>query len=138
MDTKLDFNECLKKKIVKPTSKDINKINSLRETAKENIKASDLLDNNLYYSKITLLYDALRKYLECLAIENGYKIYNHECYTPFLKEILKMSSFADSFDKLRILRNGINYYGKQISLQESKEIIKQLKQSIKVLSSKEH
>jgi len=76
------------------------------------------------------LYDALREYLEALAIKNGYKIYNHECYTSFLKEVLNKSSDADEFDNLRKIRNSINYYGRKINNEEAQHILKKLKQLI--------
>ncbi len=71
---------------------------------------------------MTLLYDALRELLEAVALENGYKIYNHECYTAFLKEIINESYLGDEFDKFRVLRNGINYYGRKINQEEGIEI----------------
>ena len=77
--------------------------------------------------KISLLYDALREYLECAALEKGYKIYNHECYTAFLREIMEMSREADIFDELRKARNAINYYGREVDKEEGEEIIKRLK-----------
>ena len=74
-----------------------------------------------------MLYDALREYLEALSIMNGYKMYNHECYSAFLKEILNKQTEAETFDKVRKIRNSINYYGKKVDAQESKEVIKIIK-----------
>lgn len=102
-------------------------IKSAREIADVKIKSADALPNSLYYGKISLLYDALREYLECIALENGYKIYNHECYTAFLKEIMDLSQEADVFDKLRKIRNGINYYGKKIDEGEAHQTINDLR-----------
>tara|TARA_Y100000034_G_C6612221_1_gene266634 strand:+ start:57 stop:305 length:249 start_codon:yes stop_codon:yes gene_type:complete len=65
----------------------------------------------------------LRELLEALTIKNKYKIYNPECYTSFLKEILKESEKAEEFDELRKIRNNINYYGKEISIIEGKQVI---------------
>ena len=123
----MDWNECVKKRIVKGVRKDDNLIKSSREIAAIKIESADALPDHLYIGKIVLLYDALREYLESTAIENGYKIYNHECYTSFIKEILGLSREGDIFDELRKIRNGINYYGKAISKDESEEIIQNLK-----------
>ncbi|MEK6818569.1 MAG: hypothetical protein AABY10_01405, partial [Nanoarchaeota archaeon] len=79
-------------------------------------------------SKISLLYDSLRELLEALAISKGYKIYNHECYTCFLKEIVNESAKGDEFDELRKVRNGINYYAKDISVEEAKHILKRIEE----------
>ena len=123
----MDWKECIKKRIAKDVKKDINMIGSAREIADVKIKSADALPNSLYYGKITLLYDALREYLECIALENGYKIYNHECYTAFLREIMHLLREADIFDKLRKIMNGINYYGKKISENEAAEIVNDLR-----------
>jgi len=111
---------------VKDVKKDFGKINSVKEIAESKIKAANALADEHYYGKLTLFYDALRELLECVALVKGYKIYNHECYTAFLKEILNESSLGDEFDKFRILRNGINYYGRRITHEEGIGIIRQM------------
>ena len=127
----MDWKECLKNKTAKEVKIDKNLIISTRKIASSKIESADSLKEHLFIGKISLLYDALREYLECISIENGYKIYNHECYTAFLKEILKMSREADSFDKLRKIRNGINYYGRLVNKEEANQIISDLKTLIK-------
>ena len=64
--------------------------------------------------------------MEALAIKKGFKIYNHDCFSAFLDEICKNKSFSAEFDKFRRLRNQINYYGKDISVEEAKIIIKEI------------
>ena len=94
------------------------------------------LNKKTAISKISLAYDSLRELLEALSLKKGYKIYNHECYTTFLKEILNENSKAEEFDNLRKIRNAINYYGKDVSIQNTKNIlnrIKKLKKQIKNL-----
>ncbi|MBI5392688.1 hypothetical protein HZA96_02355 [Candidatus Woesearchaeota archaeon] len=119
----MDWKECINKRIVKDVKEDKNLILSTREIAEMKIQSAEALADKYYIGKITLLYDALRESLEALALEKGYKIYNHECYTSFLKEVLHLSYEADLFDKLRKIRNGINYYGKKASESEAKQII---------------
>ncbi len=127
----IDWEECVKKRIVKDVSEDKNRIKSIRDIAQAKIISADYLPEDHSISKITLLYDALRELLEALALEKGYKIYNHECYTAFLKEIINSSEKGDEFDKLRKIRNGINYYGKTVSILEAKSIIANIKKLIK-------
>jgi hypothetical protein len=126
----MDWKECITKKIVKDVSEDKNIIQSLREIAKIKIYSANILPESLFISKISLLYDALREILESLALKKGYKIYNHECYTAFIKEILNYSTEAENFDKLRKIRNSINYYGKDVSEEDALQIIQDLKRSI--------
>lgn len=126
----MDWQECLNKRIIKNVKEDYNKIKSIIEISEEKRKTAESLSDEHYYGKFSLLYDALRELLECLALKEGYKIYNHECYTSFLKEIVKESKLGDSFDKLRVIRNRINYEGKQITKEEAKIIIIQTIEAI--------
>jgi uncharacterized protein (UPF0332 family) len=131
----MDWRECIQQRIVKNVKKDKNLITSTREIAEIKIQSADVLPEIYFIAKISLLYDALREYLESIALDKGYKIYNHECYTAFLKEILNLSNEADQFDKLRKIRNGINYYGRKVSKEEARQIISDLHSLIDRLKS---
>ena len=125
----MDWTDCIKKKIVKEIKIDLDLIESLIKTSNNKIQSEEklIIDDSTSSSKISLAYDSLRELLEALAINKGYKIYNHECYTHFLKEILNESAKGDEFDELRRIRNSINYYGKDISIQESKKVLERIK-----------
>ena len=103
----MDWEECIKRKIVKSVSIDSDLIDSLIKTSSNKSSSEEKLglDFTTAESKISLAYDSLRELLEALAIKNRFKIYNHECYTYFLKEILKKSAIADEFDELRKIRD---------------------------------
>lgn len=126
----MDWEECIKNNIIKEVNVDSNKINSIKKIAQEKIKSANFLPDSHMISKITLFYDALREILEAKALENEFKIYNHECYKSFIKEVLKKEKEAKLFDEMRKIRNGINYYGKQVDKEESIYIIKNLKKLI--------
>ncbi|MEM4397560.1 MAG: hypothetical protein QW757_02965 [Candidatus Woesearchaeota archaeon] len=128
----MDWQYCLKKRIAKEIKEDKNLIISLLNISETKIKSVEALSEEFFVSKISLLYDALREILEAIAIKKGYKIYNHECYTSFIKEILNLSREADIFDNLRKIRNSINYYGKEIEKYEAEELIKSLKEQINI------
>lgn len=96
----------------------------------EKYNGAAILPYEYYYASITLLYDTLRIFLECLALQKGYKIYNHECYVSFLREIIGDSVIAEEFDKQRMIRNGINYYGREMTPDEGKAVIDELKSLI--------
>ncbi|MFH0906220.1 MAG: hypothetical protein V1824_02700 [archaeon] len=125
----MDFKECLKKRIAKEVKEDKELINSLLKTSKNKLESEQKLklDEITASSKISLIYDSLREILEALAIKSGYKIYNHECYVYFLKEILNESFKADEFDELRKIRNNINYYAQDISIGEAKDVLERIK-----------
>ena len=128
----MDWKECIKTKTAKDVRADSGLIESTKEIAEIKIKSANALPKELYIGKITLLYDALREYLESTALIKGYKIYNHECYSAFLKEILNMPTEADIFDKLRKIRNSINYYGRKVNEDEAEEIMRDLTGLIKI------
>ena len=125
----MDFDECLKKKIAKEVKADEGLIASLIKTSKNKLYSEEKLELSemTLSSKISLLYDSLRELLEALAIKNGYKIYNHECYTYFLKEIMNESVKGDEFDELRKIRNAVNYYAKDIDVREGKTVLERMK-----------
>jgi hypothetical protein len=129
----MDWKECLNKRIVKEVSKDKNLILSLKETAELKIKSANSLSREFSIVKVTVLYDSLREYLEALSIQTGYKIYNHECYTVFLKEVMKKPEEAKHFDKIRRIRNDINYYGRKLSEEESEVVIREIENLIEIV-----
>lgn len=125
----MDWEECYKKRIVKEVKEDKELISSLKNSSENKMKSSDELTmkETTSASKFSLAYDSLRELLEALAIKKGYKIYSHECFTAFLKEILDEKQKGDRFDEIRRIRNEINYYGKDITTGESKEMINKVK-----------
>ncbi len=127
----MDLYDCKKKGFVKEIKKDTNKKKSFLKIAFQKEKSALLLPEEYGESKITLMYDALRILLEAIAIEKGFKIYNHECYTSFIREVLNESWLADEFDKFRKIRNAINYYAKEISKEEAENILCQMQEFIK-------
>lgn len=128
----MDWKECKIKNLIKEVKVDKNLINSLFKSSLKKLQTQALLilNDDTASSKISLTYESLRELLEALAISKGYKIYNHECYCAFLKEILLKSNLGDEFDDFRKIRNSINYYGKEISSSEAKLILEDITQLI--------
>ena len=125
----MDWEECLNKRVVKNVKRDEDMIRSLIKSSRNKLESENKLamSDITASSKLSLAYDSLRELLEALAFKNGYKIYNHECYTAFLKEIIGESDKGDEFDEIRKIRNDVNYYGKDISAEEAEDIIKRIK-----------
>ncbi len=134
----MDWKTCKNKQFAKSINLDRPLIESLQKTSANKLKTQELLvmNDHTAASKVSLTYDALRELLEALAITKGYKIYNHECYTAFLKEILQESTLGDTFDIYRKLRNNLNYYGKEITLEEAEKSIKDMKELLTTLQTK--
>jgi hypothetical protein len=124
----MDWEECNSKKLIKPAKIDESLIKSLIKSSSNKLESNNRLrlGGITASSKLGLVYDSLREILEALAIKNGFKIYNHECFCSFLKEICKEENFSAEFDEFRKLRNQINYYAKEISLDETKILIEEM------------
>ena len=129
MKPKADWKSCLDTLTAKKVKLDENTIKSLIKTSKNKFDSENQLEMSdvTAASKLSLAYDSLRELLEALAIKKGYKIYNHECYTAFLKEILNESDRGDEFDDIRKIRNAVNYYGKDITTEEAAKAIERIK-----------
>jgi uncharacterized protein (UPF0332 family) len=125
----MDWEECCGKRIVKDVKPDIELVASLKKSSGNKMESARqlLLSEVTAASKLSLAYDSLRELLEALALVNGYKVYNHECYGAFLAEVLHESSKGDSFDEIRKIRNTVNYYGAELSVEEAENIIMKIK-----------
>ena len=130
MNKNTDWKSCVDSLTAKKIKPDEEKIKSLLKASKRKLESEERLgmDEVTSTSKFSLAYESLRELLEALAIKNGYKIYNHECYTYFLKEVLNQSEKGDDFDAIRKVRNGVNYYAKELPPQQAEKIIKQAKE----------
>jgi len=123
----MDLKECFRKELIKKTKVDEELIKSLIEMS--NIKEITVKKANIdkvnISAYVSLAYDSLREVLEALCISKGYKVISHICIGELLKEILEDFEYEE-FDRLRWIRNSINYYGQKIDLEEGKEIIKKI------------
>ena len=124
----MDWKECQDNELVKEAKKDENLISSLIKSSSRKFESNKRLklDETTSGTKISIIYDSLREILETIAIKKGFKIYNHECYCSFLDESCKEKSFSDKFNRFRKIRNSINYYGEDVSVEESKQIIQEI------------
>jgi hypothetical protein len=134
----MNWTKCKECHLVIKTPIDINKINNLLTIANNKaVTANSIILTNITKESIfTLLYDSLRTLLEALAIKNGFKIYNHDCYSAFLIEELNKKTTGNMFNIVRQVRNKINYYGETYSLEHINEnimIINSIIEKIKII-----
>ena len=80
------------------------------------------------------LYEGLRQLCEALGYERGYKFSSHEAITYFLIDVLNEQKIGFQFDRYRKLRNGINYYGDEVSLVTVLEAKKEMVELVERLS----
>lgn len=133
----MTFEELVKKGLVKRTSKDMALIKSLIITSQNDLEFLKKVKIDALSSRkvMTNYYDILRNILEAMSSLEGYKIYSHEAFTEFLK-LKKEDVIAQKFDRLRKIRNGINYYAKTISPDEVKENVSEIIDVVKHLKAK--
>ncbi|MBU2496752.1 MAG: hypothetical protein KJ767_01690 [Nanoarchaeota archaeon] len=131
------FKDFIERGQVRKTSKNLSLVKSLIKTSDEDLKFIKSLEiSNKSARKIMVsYYDILRSVIEAMSILDGYKVYSHEAFTHFLKERGE-NLIAQKFDRFRIIRNKINYYGKSISVEEVKENTKEIIRIIEILKKR--
>lgn len=133
----MEFKDFIKNGQVREASQDKELVKSLILTAKEDLEYL----NSIKLSKLSVrktvanYYDVLRSFLEAISSLDGYKIYSHEAFAYFLKQKGE-EKLSFKFDRFRQIRNKINYYGKQISIEEAEEYIGSIKYMIIELKEK--
>lgn len=125
----MNWNECKLRRFVKNIKADEQLIKSLLIQSEKKIITDKFspLNENTASTKVSVNYDSLREVLEAIAIKKGFKIYNHDCFFGFLKEVLSLEKESFDFDNFRRIRNLINYYGEDVSINNSKKLIQDIR-----------
>jgi len=133
----MKFEDFIREGKVKIATKNEGLIKSLIKTSGDDLKFIKHLEiNKLSARKImSNYYDILRAVLEALSLSKGYKIYSHDAFSYFL-EFIDEKNFAIKFDRLRKIRNGINYYGEEISVDEVRDNVEKIEILINQLKKK--
>lgn len=103
---------------VRKGEKDFQKAKALILMSEKGLMTADILPLNDTTASFvfTISYESLREILEAICLKEGYKVYSHEAYTSYLEK-LGEEKIAFYFDRLRKLRNGVNYYGKSVTIE---------------------
>lgn len=133
----MTLDEFIKEGVVRKSKTDINLIKSLMQFSEEDLKYLEQLEINEFSSRMifTGYYDVLRKILEAIASTKGYKAYSHEFFTYLLKKMNEPIASL-KFDRFRKIRNSIQYYAKNISPSQTKELVSEIKETINLLRKK--
>jgi len=120
----MDLNDCYRNNFIRKTRVDRELIKSLVEMSdiKEMIVNSTKLNEITISAYVSMAYESLREVLEAICISKGYKVTSHFCLGELLKKLIDDFDFNE-FDRMRYIRNGINYYGTKIDINQGKEII---------------
>ncbi|MDD5417984.1 MAG: hypothetical protein PHW96_03835 [Candidatus Nanoarchaeia archaeon] len=131
----MKFSDFINGRDGKKTSKDKELAKALLDNSLKDLKFLGPLEINPHSSRkiMSNYYDVLRSILEAITALDGYKIYSHEAFAYFLREKGE-EVMSSKFDRFRKIRNKINYYGEDISVEETKENIDEIKKMIKTLT----
>ncbi len=133
----MKFEDFIKKGLARRSVRDIQLAKSLADTAEQDMRflRSLSLDSISARKIVSSYYDILRSLLEADSALNGFKIYSHEAFAYYLIEN-KEIEMSVKFERLRKIRNSINYYGKMISVEEADDAIKEIAGLIDKIKSK--
>ena len=109
--------------------KDVGKIKSMLQIAEEDLKTIAELKqkSDRFNTAYKLSYDVLHTLTEAFLLFDRIKSANHQCLFAYLCINHPEFDFDwNFFEKVRIKRNGINYYGAGVGREEWKEICVQI------------
>lgn len=125
----MEITECEEKGFIRKVSPNFGIIKSLKEVAQ--IKHEEVLSQNLTKRNIsvyfTIYYDAIRELLEAYCLSQGFKVLNHVCLGEKMKQLNPNFDYT-TFDRIRFLRNGINYYGKQVPFEQGSYLLNKMQE----------
>lgn len=133
----MDLDECFRKGLIRKTKIDKELVKSLIEMSdikETTVKTANINKTNIP-AYVSLAYDSLREILESLCILKGYKVLSHICIGELLKDTIGEVDFKE-FDRIRWIRNSINYYGEKVEFEQGKEIIQKIFAIKKKISDK--
>ncbi|MBI4096000.1 MAG: hypothetical protein HY438_04010 [DPANN group archaeon] len=133
----MKFSDFIERGQAKKAEKDISMVKSLIANSATDLTFLKTLQigENSARRVMACYYDVLRSLVEAMALLDGYKVYSHEAFTYYLKDMGE-GLLAEKFDRFRKIRNGINYYGKTISIAEVSENIKDILKIISMIKTK--
>ncbi|MEK6964452.1 MAG: hypothetical protein AABX70_08590 [Nanoarchaeota archaeon] len=130
-----DWNECLESQNALYVSSDIDKVESLIETAKKRINFCEkqTVDRSNAQFLFESYYTSSIELLHALILLKRYSVKNHLCLCYYLRDILHREDLFESFDKGRYKRNHLVYDGKQIGFESAQESIENTLELIKII-----
>ncbi|MBS3147018.1 hypothetical protein J4471_04970 [Candidatus Woesearchaeota archaeon] len=118
-----NWNDCLINKSAKTITPDINRAESLTETAKERISLiKEITEKNCNFV-FEDYYTSLLELLQAMAFKKGYNILNHICLGFYLRDVLNREDLYILFDDLRFKRNSLTYYGSRMDFETARQAI---------------
>ncbi len=135
----MNFEQNIREGYAKKTPVNTLRAKSLIKSSKEAIATakSIAIEDEKLKTIFREMYEGLREYCDALGYQRGYKFLSHEAITYFLSDILHEGAIAIKFDRLRKIRNGINYYGESVAKETVEETLKEVPEIINKLKKNE-
>ena len=133
-----DFDSFVQEGDVKKQAPDTNLSDSLIKDCIRRLefaKSSPLTEENAKYVYENT-YESLREAADAVLFLQGYKSFSHEATVAFIQRFDEFTVREISgFDRMRIKRNGMKYYGKSCSADDAKEAMEFAESLIKKLAA---
>ena len=125
-----NWNDCLMNKSAVKITPDINRAESLIETAKERISLIKEINKKNCNFVFEDYYTSLLEILQAINFKKGFNIINHICLGFYLRDIFQREDLYLLFDDIRFKRNSLTYYGSRMDYETAKQAIEKCKRLI--------
>lgn len=123
MNKQSSWQECINTNATRIRTPDTQKAQSLTKIA--NQRQEFLLSTPLSQKNANFifegLYSCLIEHLHAHLLKQGYHVLNHICLGYYLRDILSRADLYEQFTTLRVRRNNLIYYGKQMPFEVAQE-----------------
>ena len=126
----INWNDCLMNKSAVKITPDINRAESLIETAKERISLIKEINKKNCNFVFEDYYTSLLEILQAINFKKGFNIINHICLGFYLRDIFQREDLYLLFDDIRFKRNSLTYYGSRMDYETAKQAIEKCKRLI--------
>lgn len=124
-------------KAVKKQTQDLHQARALVRESRERLHMAKMIASTQKQKYVLEnAYESIREFIDAIMIADGYKSYSHEASVAYLLQLGFPISDAMNVDRLRKLRNGIKYYGEDVTNEEAGASLKIAEEMIKKLAKK--
>ncbi len=125
----MDWNNCIEEGDSVKITKNKKRALFLVEQAENTLDILDKIkiDESNVSVFFTNYYDALLELMHGLMNYEGYKVKNHYCLGYYIRDMLDDQQSFRVFDRARLLRNSMIYYGERFDNIVLLDVIKQIK-----------
>lgn len=125
-----NWNDCVINKSAKTVTPDIQRAESLIETANERISLIKEINEKNCNFIFEDYYTSILELLQAKTFKKGFNISNHICLGFYLRDVLKREDLYFLFNDMRFKRNSLTYYGNRMDYETAQQAIEKCKRLI--------